>query len=502
MVSNLADLVAQSAAERPDAPALLDGRQEVSYAALDDQITAVAAGLLARGVRRGDRVALLVGNQTGFVTALFGAMRAGAIAVPLNTSAAPAEIEHAIEVTGATVLVCDQQRAADAARADLGACLIVGIGTMQWQALLNGGDANLIPVERDAEAPALLLFTAGSTGTPKPAILSHRALASNVDAVVALRDPAAVVPGDRVLAVLPLFHVYSLNAVLTAGLAAGATIVLSDRFSPRETLEVIRSSAVTVVAGAPPMYVAWSREPDLREALESVRLLTSGAAPLPAELFEHFSASAGMPIWEGYGLTECAPVVTTSLVSGTPRPGSVGAPLPGVEVRVVEGQRMPPAVADDEDGGTGEIWVRAPSLFSGYWPDGHDGPNDDGWYATGDVGYFDHLGDLHLVNRRSDLILVSGFNVYPREVEDVVNSHEAVAECAVLGVPHPYSGEAVKALVVLRPGLAPDAVEPEDIVRWCEQRLARYKCPTIVAVVSELPHAATGKIMRAKLRAV
>jgi len=209
---------------------------------------------------------------------------------------------------------------------------------------------------------------------------------------------------------------------------------------------------------------------------------------------------AGKPIWEGYGLTECSPVVSTTLVEGKPKAGSVGSPLLSVEVQIVAGAGIPGADLDDEDNAeTGEIWVRGPSVFSGYWPDGANGPNDEGWFATGDVGYFDHDGDLHLVDRRSDLVLVSGFNVYPREVEQAIEAMPGVAEVAVVGVPHPYSGEAVKAFVAPVAGVEIDASE---VVAWCELRLARFKCPTIVDIVTELPHHTTGKVAKAELRQV
>lgn len=503
MVTNWADLVARSAAAHPARVALVDGEHTITYAGLDDQITAVAAGLRAQGVAAGDRVALLLGNRTPFVVALFGAVRAGAIAVPMSTGFTPAEVERAVAETGASVLVCDSPSADVAQRAELGGCVRILAGATQWQSLQSGGDPDFLPTDTDPESPAVLLFTAGSTGTPKPAMLSHRALLANVEAMLALTDPPAVTADDRTLAVLPLFHVYSLNTVLATSLAAGATVVLCERFTPAGTLQLIARHHVTVVAGAPPMFVAWSGESGLRESLASVRLVSSGAAPLPTALFEQFATMTGQPIWEGYGLTECAPVVTSALVSGNPRPGSVGAPLPGVEVRIVEGMGAPDAPAtEDEEGETGEVWVRGPSLFSGYWPDGQGGPTEDGWYATGDLGYFDATGDLHLVSRRSDLILVSGFNVYPREVESAIDAHDLVEECAVIAVPHPYSGEAVKAFVVPKRGVDPEQLDAEEIVRWCEQRLARYKCPTIVQVVPELPHAPTGKLARAKLRAV
>ena len=493
---NLSDIVSVSAAHRPAHIAVIDGAQRITYVGLDDQITALAAGLVARGVAPGDRVAILLGNHISFVVAFFGIIRAGAVAVPLNTSSTPSEVEYVVGECGARAVVCDSASQETVRAAQLGSCVKIMAGASQWEALLADGGPARLPTETDPDSTAVLLYTSGSTGKPKGAMLSHRSMLANIEALSALDAPPAVTPEDRVLAVLPLFHVYSLNAVLCLTLAMGATVVLSDRFSPARSLELIAEAGVTVVAGAPPMYVAWSAEPDLRRALADVRLLTSGAAPLPRSIFDQISTVAGKQIWEGYGLTECSPVVTSTLVSGEPTAGSVGRPLANVDVRVVPAGDVPRMDIPSDEDETGEIWVRGPSVFAGYWPDGTGGPNEDGWFATGDMGYFDHAGELHLVDRRSDLILVSAFNVYPREVENVISGMDGVLEAAVTGVEHPYSGEAVKAFVVLAPG---PSVQPEDVVAWCETRLARYKCPTIVEVVDELPHAVTGKVARSRL---
>jgi long-chain acyl-CoA synthetase len=498
VATNLADIVSESAAQRPAHVAVVDGDRRITYAGLDDQITAVAAGLRAKGIETGDRVALLLGNRLEFVVALYGVLRAGAVAVPLNTSSTAVEVEHAVGTVGARLILTDSAGSVTLQGADLGPCVNYLASGTQWETLMAAGEPDLLPDEIDPESVAVLLFTAGSTGKPKAAMLTHRCMLANLEALLALRNPAALESDDISLAVLPLFHVYSLNAVLSLSLAAGATVVLGARFSARETLDLIARHRVTVVAGAPPMYVAWSGEPDLREALATVRLMLSGAAPLPTELFDQFKTVAGQPIWEGYGLTECSPVVASSLVNGRPRAGCVGAPLPNLEVRVVPGTQAPSEHGDfefDEDE-TGQIWVRGPSVFRGYWPDG-GGPDPEGWFGTGDVGYFDDDGCLHLVARRADLILVSGFNVYPREVEQIIEGLPGVAECAVIGVEHPYSGEAVKALIV---PTQTGAVVPDDVLQWCATRLARYKCPTIVEVVDSLPHGVTGKLSRGRLR--
>jgi long-chain acyl-CoA synthetase len=221
--------------------------------------------------------------------------------------------------------------------------------------------------------------------------------------------------------------------------------------------------------------------------------MVSGASPLAPVVLEQLRTSVGRTIYEGYGLTEAAPVVTATLTGRTVKPGSVGRPIPGVELRLVDafGEQT---VEDDP----GEIVIRGANLFSGYWPDGTEGPDEDGWFATGDVAYADEDGDLYLVDRRKELVLVSGFNVYPREVEDAIHEHPGVAEAAVIAIPHPYTGETVKALVVPKPGAE---LSPEDITAHCATRLARFKCPTVVQIVPELPHSATGKVAKGRLRA-
>jgi long-chain acyl-CoA synthetase len=292
--------------------------------------------------------------------------------------------------------------------------------------------------------------------------------------------------------VLPLFHVYGLNSGLGMTAYVGATGVLADRFDPVDTLSLVQRTHVSNIVGAPPMYVAWSMLPEVGEALESLRVAVSGAAPLPTTVLAAMLETAGHHVFEGYGLTETAPVLSTTLCSEVPKPGSIGRPIPGVEVRLLDDS------GDDADeGDPGEIVVRGANLFSGYWPDGADGPDADGWFRTGDVAYADPEGDLFLVDRVRELILVSGFNVYPREVEEVIVTHPAVAEVAVIGIAHPYTGETVKALVVPESG---QNLTADDVIDWAARRLARFKCPTSVEFVEELPHSLAGKVAKGRLR--
>jgi len=484
-MGNLADVVRRASAKSPAKPALVSTDQSLTWAELDSQVDRVAGGLIARGLSRGDRVAILLPNSIEFAVSYFAVLRAGLVAVPLNISYTAPEVEFQLTDSGAGLVVTDSSLAAVAASAET-----LLVGSPEWDALAAGPSYDGEPGAGDEDL-AVLLYTSGTTGRPKGAMLSHRALLANLEQLGRI-DPPVVASDDVVLLVLPLFHVYGLNAGLGMTAAAGATGVLAERFDPVDTLTLVRQHKVSNIIGAPPMYVAWSMLPDLRDALANVRLAVSGAAPLPAEVLSSVVESSGHQVYEGYGLTETAPVLTTTLCSATAKPGSIGRPIPGVELRLTDESGVE---VDDDD--PGEIVVRGPNLFSGYWPDGAGGADSGGWFFTGDVAYADADGDLFLVDRVRELILVSGFNVYPREVEDVLTTHPDVAEAAVIGVPHPYTGETVRALVVPRPGAQ---LDPAAVIEHAAARLARFKCPTSVEIVDELPHSATGKVAKGKLR--
>jgi long-chain acyl-CoA synthetase len=495
-VRNLADLVRLSAVAGPERVALVLPDRSVSWGELDRAVQAFASGLLRRGFASGDRIAILLGNGAPFVISYFGALRAGLTVVPINVSYTVPELTDRLEQCTPRMVIADRASAARA-RAAAGADVeVVVAGESSYEAIGQAGtraDALAPPdgAKFDPESLAVLLFTAGTSGQPKAAMLTHRALLANIGQLCRL-EPPVMVADDVVLVVLPLFHVYALNAALGVAAAVGAQIVLVERFDPAGALETIARHGVTNVPGAPPMYVAWSRMPDLRQALSGVRTLVSGAAPLSPGLLALVTERAGQPIWEGYGMTEAAPVVATTLSTGRPTPGSVGRPLPGLEVRLVDDERDPVT-----DGDPGEIELRGPNLFSGYWPDGSEGPDAQGWWRTGDVAYADTDGDLHLVDRRRDLVLVSGFNVYPYEVETVICTHPDVAEAAVVATPDPTTGSAVLAYVVPLPGREPSV---ESIAEHCRARLARFKCPSRIVIVPALPHSSTGKVIRARLR--
>jgi len=353
------------------------------------------------------------------------------------------------------------------------------------------GTEQVAAIEVDDDDLAALIFTSGTAGSPRAAMLSHGNLMANLEQG---RSTDGINEHDVVFGVLPVFHIFGLNVVLGLTLARGATVVLVQRFDPFTALETITERGITVIPGAPPLWLAFSHFDDApADSFATVRLALTGAAKMPEEATRHLQQRFGLILREGYGLTEASPVVTSS-AGLTPKVGSVGKVLAGMQVRLVDEN------GDDAlEGDSGEIWVKGPNVFKGYL----DEPEAtarvltaDGWLRTGDIAVVDDDGYLYLVDRAKDLVIVSGFNVYPAEVEEVLMEHPDVLEVGVVGVPHPHTGEAVKAFVVLKPG----ATAHEDtLVSWCLDNLARYKCPAKILFVDQLPRNLSGKLLRRSL---
>lgn len=518
--ANLAELLAEAAVAVPDQVAVVEAEsgRSLTWAALDDSVSRLAHGLQQRGLVAGNRVVIDTANRLELVQAYFAVLRARLVAVPVNPRSATGELVRMVADCGARLIVADASTVTPArsvvagiqdalvgadedlvARTPVPAVVTVGVpalpGEVRWDDLLTSDPIDLPPA-RDPEALAVLLYTSGASGRPRAAMLSHRALVANLEQAAAV-DPPMVGGGDVVYGVLPLFHVYGLNAVLGSVVRQRARLVLAESFDPEQALVHIADHGVTVLPVAPAVFGHWRRVPDLADRLASVRLVVSGSAPLAPEVAAEFTSRTGLSVHQGYGLTEAAPVVTSTLCSaggGPAKPGSVGRALPGVRVRLVDDSGAAPEGEDP-----GQILVAGDNLFDGYWPDRADGPVD-GWLATGDVGFLDEDGDLFLVDRLKELILVSGFNVYPSEIEDVLREVEGVAEAAVVGMPDEATGEAVHAYLRARPGV--DAADlRERALAACARRLARFKQPRVLEVVSELPHTVTGKIAKGKLRA-
>jgi long-chain acyl-CoA synthetase len=475
-------LVGIRAAERPGALAVIDGATTYTYAELDAAVSAAARALLARGLVRGDRVVLAMRNTHEFVVLYLAVVRAGLVVVPVNPAYTPNEVEFVVRDSGAVLVVGSSAPGSVPGSGP-------GSGPVSVAELLAGGVTGELPTPDGSEL-AVLLYTSGTSGRPKGAMLTSAAMIANLEQVAAL-EPRTVTATDRVFIPVPLFHVFGLNGGLGVALHAGATAVLADRFEAGPTLEAMAGAEVTAVLGVPTMFRAWAADPGFARGFASVRFAWSGSAPLKADLVDAY-AQAGIPLYEGYGLTETAPVVSINWSAAGPSAGSVGHPLPGVEVELRDTNGAPVRPKD-----LGALFVRGPNLFSGYWPDGADGPAADGWFATGDLAYRDDGGALHLVGRSTDLVIVNGFNVYPAEVESVLRRLPGVAEVAVIGVDDPDTGEAVVAYVVPVEGVE---LDPAALIAAAAASLARFKLPRRIEVVGALPYTVTGKVMKWRLR--
>jgi len=498
MATNAAEALFDAAERDPAGIALVHAGARISYDTLAARVDAFARGLRDRGLRRGDRVGLVTANRIEFIVAHYGSMHAGLISVPINPSLTAPEIAQRTHVTAPALVICDASSEVAVREGlmlnQLGTERVITVGSPAWGDLIR---PDHLPVDfgaTDPESVGSLMFTAGAGGPPQAAMLSHRALIASVDQLLQLEQPP-VIAEDTVLLSLPLVHSYALFGVLALAVRVGATVVLERRFEADESLRTVEHEQVSAIAAGPGLYSAWAtsltESPALVELLGSVRAMAFGHAPLSASVAEQFLAATGHRVWEAYGMSQATAFAAITESSGVV--GSVGRPLPGVEMRIIDTDGE--EVDDDDD--PGELLIRGANLFSGFWPDGDLGPAQDGWYSTGDVGYLDHDSNLHLVNRRLDLIVVNGFSVYPHEVESVLTSIDGVHEAAVVGIPNEQTGEAVRALVVV----APDSgLDSDQIVAQCAARLARFKLPTIVEFVDALPRLSNGQFARQSLR--
>ena len=484
-----------------DAVALISRGRSTDYATIRAQAAALAGGLASLGLEPGDRLGIVAGTNWYFVASYLAALHAGLVAVPLNpTDPAPA-IQRELAAVGARAVFVGPAGRPSFAGVDTAA-----VPTLEHVVATEGHELDgavllddlldhepMPVVERADDDVAVLIFTSGTAGSPKAAMLTHGNLRSNLEQT-AEHPGRAIVADDVILGVLPLFHIFGLNVALGGALHAGAAILLIERFDPASAVEAIARHGVTIVTGAPTMWATWAQLPDADPAaFATVRLAASGASRLDQAVAEAMAERFGVTVTEGYGLTEASPVVTTS-VGVDSKPGSIGVPLPGVELRLVD--------ADGDDvlvGDPGEIWVRGPNVFAGYWDDPDASAvalTADGWLRTGDIAVVDDDGFLYIVDRAKDLIIVSGFNVFPAEVEEVLLEHPGVDAAAVVGVAHPHTGEAVKAYVVVADGRS---FEEDELIEFCADHLARYKCPSKVMFVDEIPTGLAGKVLRRQL---
>jgi long-chain acyl-CoA synthetase len=486
-MTNLAELLTHTAARRPDSPAVKLDELELTYAALDDASGRVAGLLQAKGVRPGDRVGLMLPNVPHFAVVYYGILRAGAMVVPMNVLLKEREVAYYLADSGARFLFAWHQFAdaahagSDQAHAD---CLLVEPGN--FESLLGRSEPARDVAVRHAGDTAVILYTSGTTGTPKGAELTHENLRRNA----AVSAGLFAIDGETVtLGALPLFHSFGQTCGLNATVGAGGCLTLVPRFDPGRALEVIQRDRVTVFEGVPTMYAALLNHPE-RERFDTstLRVCVSGGAAMPVEVMRTFERAFGCAVLEGYGLSETSPVASFNHPDRERKPGSIGTPVDGVEMKVVG------------EGDIGEIAIRGHNVMKGYWrrPDATSEAIRGGWFHTGDLARVDDDGYFFIVDRKKDMIIRGGYNVYPRELEEVLYEHAAVREAAVVGVPHPELGEEVAAAVVLAPGAVVDEIEIVDFVK---RQVAAYKYPRLVWFVDELPKGTTGKILKREIRA-
>jgi long-chain acyl-CoA synthetase len=503
MTLSIAAVLAESAMRRPDHPAIVFGAEETTYGRLWTDARKYAAVLRAHGIGAGDAVALLLPNTPHFPKAYFGLLALGAVVVPVNALLRADEINYILRDSGAKALVCaapllgEGAKAAETAEVDLLTVMEeAGTGAPRVDVLAEEATPIAHHVPGEPGDVALILYTSGTTGHPKGAMLTQLNIVMNVG--VTMLSPFDFDAGDVLLGCLPLFHTFGQICGMLTCFRAGATMVLMPRFDAAEALDLMAGHRCTVFMGVPTMYIALldavaqaTRRPRLDRAY-------SGGSALPVAVLEKFEQTFGCRIYEGYGLTETSPVVAYNQKAWPCRPGTVGRPVWGVDVEI--------AKADVEDriellpaGEVGEIVIRGHNVMAGYLnrPAASAEVMMDGWFRSGDLGVKDEDGYLSIVDRKKDMVLRGGYNVYPREVEEVLMRHPAIAQVAVIGVPHERHGEEVCAVVVARHDAGPELAG--EIVAWSRERLAAYKYPRRVEFVDAFPLGPSGKVLKREL---
>ncbi len=462
----------------------------MTYRALDEASARVAGLLHERGLKPGDRVGIMMPNVAEVPVVYYGVLRAGGVVVPMNPLLKAREVAYYLGDSGARLIFAWHTFAAEArGGAEQVEAESIVVDGVDFPDLLASAAPDDHVVHRGDEDTAVILYTSGTTGHPKGAELTHGNLISNT--AVTRTDIVRARPDDVIFGGLPLFHVFGQTVALNVAVASGACLTLMPRFDAAHALRIIADHRVTVFEGVPTMYVALQHAPDRADYdTSSLRMCISGGAALPVEVLRGFDEAFGVAVLEGYGLSETSPVASFNHPGRERKPGSIGTPISGVEMRVVdeEGHEVP-------DGEVGEIVIKGPNVMKGYWhrPEATAEAIRDGWFRTGDLARVDKDGYFFIVDRKKDLIIRGGYNVYPREIEEVLYEHPAIAEAAVIGLPHASLGEEVGAMVALKPGAD---ISPEELRAYVKSQVAAYKYPRHVWITDALPKGPTGKIQK------
>jgi long-chain acyl-CoA synthetase len=489
-VTNLAKNLTDTTRAHAGRVAVRVDNAAMTYRAVDEASARVAGLLHDRGVKPGDRVGIMMPNVAEVPVVYYGVLRAGGVVVPMNPLLKEREVAYYLDDSGAGLLFA-WHTFADQARggAERAQAQTIVVDAASFPDLLASSTPDDQVVDRDDEDTAVILYTSGTTGQPKGAELTHRNLISNIE--VSRADIVQARPDDVIFGGLPLFHVFGQTVALNVAVASGACLTLLPRFDAAHALRIIAEHRVTVFEGVPTMYVALLHQPDRADYdTSSLRMCISGGAALPVEVLRGFEDAFSVPVLEGYGLSETSPVASFNLPGRERKPGSIGTPIRDVQMRVMDGE-------DHEvpQGEVGEIVIRGPNVMKGYWqrPEATADALRDGWFHSGDLARVDEDGYFYIVDRKKDMIIRGGYNVYPREIEEVLYEHPAVAEAAVIGVPHDSLGEEVAAAVALKPGAV---VTAEELRGYVKGQVAAYKYPRHLWIVDALPKGPTGKIQK------
>ncbi|KOO47854.1 fatty acid--CoA ligase family protein [Viridibacillus arvi] len=510
---NLVSAVHKTSKEQPEKIAYHFMGKDTNYGEFEESVARFASALKGLGVGNGDHVALLLGNTPHFLISLYATMRVGATVIPINPIYTPDEITYIVRNGDAKVvialdallplvkvgvtafpnveafIVCETAPETAAKLAELESPVKEKVRSFSM--LLASSSADFEPTELDPEDTAIILYTSGTTGQPKGAMLTHKNLFSNARDVA---EYLTISPEDRVITALPVFHVFALTVVVNAPLLNAATLLIVPRFSPKDVFEIAREKKATVFAGVPTMYNFLYQFPDGNpEDFSEIRLAISGGSSLPVALLHNFEDKFNVRISEGYGLSEASPVSSFNPLDRERKPGSIGTNIVNVENKVFNqfGEEVPV-------GEVGELVVKGPNVMKGYYkmPEETAATLRDGWLYTGDLAKMDEEGYFYIVDRKKDMIIVGGYNVYPREVEEVLYAHPGIVEAAVIGLPDLNFGEEVFAYVVLKD----KNLTIEDIYEYCKEKLVKYKIPKQIEIIEELPKNTTGKILRRSLK--
>ncbi|HEU0101009.1 MAG TPA: long-chain fatty acid--CoA ligase [Mycobacteriales bacterium] len=492
-MASLARLLSDTVARHGDRPAVRLDDTTLTYRQLDDAVARCAGMLRAAGVGEGDRVGIMLPNVPHFPIAYFAVLRLGGVVVPMNVLLKERETSFYLTDPGAKVVLpwkefaAAAQTGADAAGAQ---CIVIDPAT--FPQLLAEAEPVREDVPREDDETAVILYTSGTTGTPKGAQLTHHNLYEN--ARVTATTLFEFSETDVVLGALPLFHVFGQTCAMNASVFAGALLTMLPRFDPKQGMEVMQRDGVTVFEGVPTMFNGFLHLPERKEYdLSSLRVCCSGGAAMPVEVLKGFEQEFSCTVLEGYGLSETSPVCSFNHPHGVRKAGSIGTPIQGVEMKVADddGTEVP-------EGEVGQIYVRGPNVMKGYWnkPEATAEAMKDGWFGTGDMARKDEDGLYFIVDRKKDLIIRGGYNVYPREIEEVLYEHPGILEAAVIGMPHPSLGEEVAAVVVAKEG---GTLDVEEVKAFVKSQVAGYKYPRVVLLADALPKGPTGKILKREL---